>query len=177
MSKSLGNVVDPIAIVNEYGTDALRYYLARHIHPFEDSDFTIEKFKEVYNANLANGLGNLVSRVMKMAETYLSGPVEIPENTIPENFKTALDSYDIQKAANVVWDFITKLDENIQKTEPFKLIKIDRPKAEEIIRELVVGVYTVARMLNPVLPETMEKIKKAVKENKMPEKPLFPRKD
>ena len=72
MSKSLGNVIDPFAIVSEYGTDALRYYLARHIHPFEDSDFTMEKFKEVYNANLANGLGNLVSRIMKMGQEYLS---------------------------------------------------------------------------------------------------------
>lgn len=176
MSKSLGNVVDPIAIVNEYGTDALRYYLARHIHPFEDSDFTVEKFKEVYNANLANGLGNLVSRVMKMAETYLHAPVEIPENTIPKNFMDALDNYDIQKASDIVWEFITSLDERIQKTEPFKLVKTDRAKAEEIIRELVTGVYTVARMLNPILPETMEKIKQAVKENKMPVLSLFPRK-
>jgi methionyl-tRNA synthetase len=68
MSKSLGNVINPVTIVDEYGADALRYYLARHINPFEDSDFTMEKFKEAYNAGLANGLGNLVSRVMKMAE-------------------------------------------------------------------------------------------------------------
>ncbi|MDO8483005.1 MAG: methionine--tRNA ligase [bacterium] len=176
MSKSLGNVVDPVAIVNEYGTDALRYYLARHVHPFEDSDFTMEKFKEAYNANLANGLGNLVSRVMKMAETYLSEPVKIPENTIPQNFKDALDEYNIQKAVDIVWAFITSLDELIQKTEPFKLIKTDKERAQKIIHDLVVDLYTVAWMLHPILPETMEKIKKAVKENKMPEKPLFPRK-
>src|SRR3989344_718766 len=54
MSKSIGNVIDPLAIVDEYGIDALRYFLARHVHPFEDSDFTMEKFKEAYNANLAN---------------------------------------------------------------------------------------------------------------------------
>src|SRR3989344_5203119 len=67
MSKSLGNVVDPIALVNEYGVDAVRYFIARHMHPFEDSDFTLDKFKEAYNANLANGLGNLVARIMKLA--------------------------------------------------------------------------------------------------------------
>jgi methionyl-tRNA synthetase len=176
ISKSLGNVIDPVAIVAEYGTDALRYYLARHIHPFEDSDFTMEKFKDAYNAHLANGLGNLVSRTMKMAETYLSNSVEIPPNTIPDNFKEALDSYEIQKAADVVWSLVSVLDERIQTTEPFKLVKVDRPKAEEIIRGLVVDLYTIARMLNPLMPETTEKIKRAVKENKMPAQPLFLRK-
>ncbi len=176
ISKSLGNVVDPVAIVVEYGTDALRYYLARHIHPFEDSDFTMEKFKEAYNANLANGLGNLVSRIMKLAEVYLPGPVKIPEDTIPQDFKDALDSYDSKEAADVVWNFIRSLDERIQKTEPFKLVKTDKDKAIELIQGLTVDLYTVARMLNPILPETMEKIKKAVKENKMPSTSLFPRK-
>src|SRR5690606_35159309 len=64
MSKSLGNVVNPLDLVNRYGTDSLRYYLLRHVPPFEDGDFTEEKFKEIYNANLANGLGNLTSRIM-----------------------------------------------------------------------------------------------------------------
>ncbi len=62
MSKSLGNVIDPLVIVKDYGTDALRYWLAREMNTFEDGDFTVERFKESYNANLANGLGNLVSR-------------------------------------------------------------------------------------------------------------------
>jgi len=69
MSKSLGNVISPFDIVNEYGTDALRYYVARELSTFEDSDVTMEKFKESYNANLANGIGNLTSRIMKMAVT------------------------------------------------------------------------------------------------------------
>jgi methionyl-tRNA synthetase len=71
MSKSLGNVVNPLDVINEYGTDALRYFVAREISPFEDSPFTIERFKSAYNTNLANGLGNLISRVMKMATTHL----------------------------------------------------------------------------------------------------------
>lgn len=176
MSKTLGNVIDPNELIEEYGGEAVRYFLARHIHPFEDGDITREKFKEIYNANLANGLGNLVSRVMKMAETYLPGPVEIPPDTIPQNFKDALESYDIQKASDIVWAFITSIDVRIQASEPFKLVKNDKVAAQEIIRGLVVDLYTVARMLNPILPGTMEKIKQAVKENKMPEKPLFLRK-
>ncbi|NJO55898.1 MAG: class I tRNA ligase family protein, partial [Rhodospirillales bacterium] len=63
-----------IDLINEYGKDAVRYYFAREITPFEDGDLTLEKFKESYNANLANGIGNLTSRIMKMAEDNLSSP-------------------------------------------------------------------------------------------------------
>ncbi|MFC1721155.1 methionine--tRNA ligase, partial [Patescibacteria group bacterium] len=76
MSKSVGNVINPFDIVNEYGTDALRYYIAREFSPFEDSDITMEKFNVAYNANLANGIGNLASRIMKMAEDNLDAPVK-----------------------------------------------------------------------------------------------------
>src|SRR3990167_9632853 len=75
MSKSLGNVIDPLALVKEYGTDAVRYFLARHVHPFDDSDFTPAHFKDAYNAGLANGLGNLASRIMQLAQTHLSEPI------------------------------------------------------------------------------------------------------
>ena len=74
MSKSLGNATNPKDLVAEYGIDALRYYVARELSTFEDSDVSLEKFKKAYNANLANGLGNLVSRVMKMAEGNLEKP-------------------------------------------------------------------------------------------------------
>ncbi len=177
MSKTLGNVIDPRALVKEYGAEAVRYYLMRHISPFEDGELNLEGFKEAYNANLANGLGNLANRIMKMAESNLSVPVEIPPNTIPQNFLDAMDSFDIKKATDIVWSLAASLDERIQTTAPFKLVKTDRPKAEEIIQRLVIDLYTVARMLNPVMPLTSDKIKKAVKENKMPNISLFPRKE
>ena len=95
MSKSLGNVIDPQTLVNEYGTDAVRYFLAREVNPFEDSDVTLERIKESYNANLANGLGNLVSRVMKMATTYLTSPVELTQETrIDFRIPDFLDRFD-----------------------------------------------------------------------------------
>ena len=175
MSKSLGNVIDPQELIAEYGPEALRYYFAREISPFEDGDLTRDSFKNAYNANLANGLGNLVSRVMKMAETNLEAPVTIPENTIPEEFKQALDVFEIKKATDMIWSEIGKLDLKIQETQPFKLVKTDKNKALEIIKELVVGIYSVARMLNPIMPTASAKIKEAVKANKMPE-PLFLRK-
>ncbi len=177
MSKSLGNTVDPLEIIQEYGTESLRFYLARHVHPFEDSEFTMERFKYAYNADLANGLGNLTSRIMKMAETNLETAPEIPEGTIPQNFKDALDKFNLQEAANIIWQEIGRIDNQIQTTEPFKLIKTDPEKAKEIIKELVVDLYGVARILNPIMPQTSEAIKLAVRENKMPKNSLFPRKD
>jgi len=176
ISKSLGNTIDPFKIVEEYGTDALRYYLSREVSPFEDGDFTMDKFKGAYNANLANGLGNLTSRIMKMAETYLEKAPEMSQNTIPKEFSTLLEEFEIQKATDLIWNRISELDAKIQETEPFKLIKEDKEKAVNIIKELLIELYTIASMLNPILPETSEKIKEAIKENKMPET-LFPRKD
>lgn len=176
MSKSLGNVINPFDLVEGYGTDAVRYYIARHLNTFEDSDFTIEKFKEIYNANLANGLGNLVSRVMKMAEQHLGEPVEIQPNTIPQEWKDNLGNFEFNKVMDLVWKRIGDLDLKIQETEPFKLVKEDKIKAVEIIKELIVDLYTIGRMLNPIMPEASEKIRNLIKENKSPAEPLFVRK-
>lgn len=177
MSKSMGNVIDPVAVINEYGAEALRYYVAYKLAPFEDSDFTMEKFKGSYNTDLANGIGNLTSRIMKMATTHLKSAVKIPENTIPETYKKLFEQFDMQGASQIVWDEIKNIDTRIQQTEPFKLVKTDKEKAIEIIKSLVIDLYTVARMLTPILPETSARIKECVKEHKMPEKALFPRKD
>ncbi len=185
MSKSLGNVINPLEIVREYGTDALRYYLARHIHPFEDSDFTREKFHEAYTAHLVNGVGNLTARIMKMAEMYLEEYPVIADSKPPTDdsegkdrataYTAALEAYDVQSAAAIVWGRIGMLDKRIQETEPFKLVKTDLEKARGIIRELVRGLSEVGYMLEPFMSETSAKILTATGANKMPE-PLFPRK-
>jgi methionyl-tRNA synthetase len=138
---------------------------------------TIEMFKTAYNANLANGLGNLVSRVMKMAETNLTKPVKVTEKNIPQEYFDLLEKYEIQKALDLVWQKIAEADKLIQETAPFKLIKTDKEKGMEIIKDLVVRLYTISQMLNPIMPETSEKIGKLVKANKSPDTPLFLRKD
>lgn len=176
MSKSLGTGLDPMDFINRYGTDAVRYYLAREILTTEDGDITEEKFKEAYNANLANGLGNLVSRIMKMASTYLETCPELPEKSIPENFKEAMNNFEINKATDIIWQKISDLDGKIQATQPFKLVKTDKESAVKIIKELVVDLYAIGRMLNPIMPATSAIIKSTVKANKMPS-PLFLRKD
>jgi methionyl-tRNA synthetase len=177
MSKSLGNIISPLDIVNEYGTDAIRYYVARELSTFEDSDVTMEKFKESYNANLANGIGNLTSRIMKMATDNLDAPVVIAEREDMSEYFALYDVFEISKAADFIWNEIKSLDQYIQENQPFKLVKTDKEAGQKMISDLVVRLYSVARMLNPILPETSAKIKALIKENKVPEVPLFVRKD
>jgi methionyl-tRNA synthetase len=173
MSKSEGNTIDPVALAEKYGPDAVRYYLLREASQFEDSDITIEKFEEAYNANLANGLGNLASRILKMAETYEIKP-ELPDKTenLSEDF---MENYKINEAVDGIWREISETDKYIQEKKPFSLVKTDEAEAKEIIGELVIKLWNIAVNLEIFLPETAEKIKKCVKENKMPETPLFPR--
>lgn len=177
MSKSLGNVIDPYALIEEYGYEAVRYYLAREVSPFEDGDMTKERFKESYNANLANGIGNLTSRIMKMAQYNLDAPVTITESLDMSSYFAFYDAYEINKAGNYIWNEIKALDQYIQENQPFKLVKTDKEAGQNMISQLVTRLYTVARMLTPILPETSEKIKTLVKNNKTPEVPLFVRKD
>ncbi len=177
MSKSLGNVVNPYDVVNEYGTDALRYFCLGELSAFEDSPFTLDRFKETYNAKLANGVGNLTSRIMKMAETNLPGPVDVPEKSIPEEYFEIASTYDFAKLCQFVWSRVQALDLFIQEKKPFSVIKIDKEEGVRLIQELVTQLYTVGRMLNPLLPETSQRIKECVKANKMPVEPLFLRKE
>jgi methionyl-tRNA synthetase len=176
MSKSLGNVVDPKELSAEYGVDALRYFLLGEVSSFEDSPFSLERFKDAYNAKLANGLGNLTSRIMKMAESNLYEPVKIAEREDMSKYFDYLEKFEINKACDFVWNEIGDMDKFIQENQPFKVVKTNKEEGSKMISDLVVRLYSVARMLNPILPETSAKIKELIKQNKTPEKPLFERK-
>lgn len=182
MSKSLGNVIDPIEIVKKYGTDSIRYYLLRHVNPFEDSDVTEDTIREAYNAHLANGLGNLVSRIMKMASS-LDLDVELPKSEgviygreFQETFKE-LENYEFNGVADNLWVEISRLDAEIQAEKPFNLIESDPKKARKIIADLVLKLWYLAISLEPLMPETSLKIQELIQQNKAPEKPLFLRLD
>jgi methionyl-tRNA synthetase len=181
MSKTIGNVIDPNDLIQKYGTDATRYLLLRHVHPFEDTDVTWERLDEWYTANLVNGLGNLVARVMKLAQTHLEQPprvleinreIEITKLSKNADIKSEfrqdqiIDQIDIQK--------IQKLDDLITSKKPFDVVKKEPEKGQEMIKELVTELHTIAVLMEPFIPKTTELIKKAVLENKKPEN-LFPR--
>lgn len=177
MSKSIGNTIDPLAIVQEYGTDALRYLLARHVHPFDDSDVTMERFKEAYNADLANGIGNVASRIMTLAEKHLEAPIERPEaKGFDTEYTSMILAFEFHRTLDYVWSSIQKLDQRINAEEPFKLVKSDTEAGKKLIAELAGELYLVTRMLNPFMPETNKKLKAAILANKKPEN-LFPRKE
>src|SRR3989338_6206653 len=131
MSKTIGNVVDPRDIVKEYGTDALRYFLLREISSFEDSPFTMKRFQDAYNANLANGLGNLASRILALSEKYLDRCPEIPEKSDFNEYFSFFEKFDIKQAVDYLWNEIGELDKFIQATEPFKVVKVDKEKGKE----------------------------------------------
>ncbi len=184
MSKSVGNVISPYDLVNEYGTDAFRYYVLRELHPFEDSDATLEKIKESYNANLANGLGNLVSRIMKMSSTYFEKPYitqgdidSAPKIELDETIEKALQTFEINKAMDAIWQSIQQVDHYIQEQKPFTIFKTDPKKARDIVGNLAkYHLVHLSRALRPFMPDTAEKIAEALISNKF-ETPLFMRKD
>jgi methionyl-tRNA synthetase len=173
MSKSLGNVVDPLELVKKYGVDSLRYFLLREIPPNEDGDFTFEKFEERYNSDLAKGLGNLVARVLTLAERFkvhdqkTKFKREIKKTE--ENCKKLMDEFKFYEALAVVWQFISFCDKYIEKERPWEESKSQK----EVIGNLLFAISNIAEILKPFLPETSEKIFKQLKEKKG--ESLFPR--
>lgn len=166
MSKSLGNVISPYELVEKYGTEATRYLLLRHIHPFDDTDVTWEKLDEWYTAGLVNGLGNLVARVLKMSETHL----EVEDFPLLDPATLDLpETYNFQQMLDHIWSLINSADAKITETEPFKLIKSDPDAARIILGELRADLLHIGRLLLPFMPETSATIRAAVRANQKPD--------
>lgn len=172
MSKSLGNVIDPFEYVEKYGSDALRYYLLAKINPFEDSDFTKEGFEQVYQADLANGIGNLVARIAGLSKNTKITKTK-KKYTFTKNVTRYIESYESDKALNFIWDEIRKADVFINERAVWNLKGGQKNAA---IANLINRIRQIAYDLQPFLPETAEEIKKQFKgTNIKSEKSLFPR--
>lgn len=176
MSKSLGNVINPLDLVTTYGTDAVRYVLLRHVSPTEDSALTLDAIKEHYTAHLTNGLGNLVARVMQLAETNLSEPIATATSSFPQICVDAINAFQFNTAMDFIWSEIQTLDERITREKPFILIKEDPERGRELIADMVVKLSDIGHALRPFMPSTSEKIITAIAANKKPDN-LFPRID
>ena len=173
ISKSLGNTVNPFDLVKKYGTDPIRYYLLREIPAYNDGDFSEKRFKEVYNADLANGLGNLVARVAKLCEKANIGNLKGDE-TFDQNVVSFLKSFELDKALWEIWQKIKLVDQFLDKDEPWNISDIK--KLAEIIKPRALDILNISYQLKPFIPETAEKIQKQFQESKIKaEKPLFPR--
>ena len=184
MSKSLGNTINTLGVAEEYGADALRFFVTKELQPFEDSPFTMEKFKESYNAHLANGIGNLVSRTMKMATSYgaklseeFVKKAEASIDILSGKENSHLESFRIDLYVQEIFNEFTKLDQFIQKEEPFKKFKINPEDAKNdllfVQEKLLIGAYK----LSIIMPNTSKNIIDCIVNHKMPEVPLFLRKD
>lgn len=156
IAKTLGNVIDPIALIEKYGTDALRYYLLAKFSPFSDGDFSKEKLKDVYNADLANGLGNLVSRVAKLAEINNINTNKAGVKELDKFISEPLSRYRFDWALEEIWKKIKILDTKIN-TEKFW--EDTKAKTGSLVK-VIAGIRQIAFDLKPFLPETAEKIAK-----------------
>ena len=174
VSKSLGNVILPSELVKRFGVDAVRYYFLRYGPLTNDTDISIEKIQEVYNADLANGLGNLVSRVATLAQ---KSEFEFPITDAPQSFDLELEiplkELEINKSIESIWTKIKELDQLINHKKVWTLKEEDLKKTLEFI---VNDIRQISYDLKPFLPQTAEKIYKQFGSSKIKtDKPLFPR--
>jgi len=169
MSKSLGNVINPLEIIEKYGTDSLRYFLLRESPPFEDLDFTLEKFKKRYNSDLATGIGNLVLRVIGLANKlkFSNSKPKIKDQKLKSEiaktkraWKKSLEEFRFNESLAIVWSLISFCDKFLQEKKPWET------KEKKVVSDLITALAEIAKLIEPFLPETSEKILKQIKNKK-----------
>lgn len=167
MSKSTGNVVDPMTVIDDWGVDAFRYYVVRELAIGPDGNWTDEGFATRYGAELANGLGNLMNRSLSMLNRYREGIVPEPNDELSAEALAARDKLvkelkasDLQEGLRTIWTYIGRVNQYVDQTAPFKMAK-DPEQAErlgEVLYNLVESCRLLAVWLQPYLPDTSRRI-------------------
>lgn len=166
MSKTVGNTIDPMELIDQYGVDAFRYYFSRHIPTQDDGDFTYEKFENAYNNEMCNELGNLVQRVVAMVNRYQAGVVGdgLSAEHDSRSYHEAMQSYEFNKAMDEVWVMVRSLNQYLEDVKPWQVAKEleSNPEAkghlEEILLHSVGALRQIADLLWPFMPTTSETI-------------------
>jgi methionyl-tRNA synthetase len=176
MSKSLGNVINPLDLVEKYGTDPVRYYLLSGLRTFDDGDFSYEKFELKYNADLANGLGNLVARTSNLLE---KNEIEIDikagsNEKLEKDFREKQDNYLFDEALEVLWKELRHNDEILSEKAPWRME--DKKEIKAVLEPIAESILNVAILLKPIMPGVAEKIIHQFSEKQVQKgEPLFPR--
>jgi len=161
MSKSLGNAVSPLEVIDKYGADAFRYYFLRHVPSYGDGDFTWEAFEAAYNNELANELGNAVQRTAAMIQKYQNGLIgDIPpaEHDIAP-YEAALEACHFDRALDVIWEQVRGLNQYIDEEKPWEIAKTgDEAHLREVLAYQAGCLLEIADLIEPFLPEAAGKI-------------------
>lgn len=185
MSKSLGNFVDPFALVEKYGSDIVRYYLLREVPIGKDGDFSEQKLQERYNSDLAGGLGNLVSRVLTLASQAGWFMIKNEELALTpriqkaqEVYKTQIEAYNFSESIEAIWALVRDLNDYIEKERPWEKLK-NGDKTP--LANLLFALDVIAKLLFPFMPKTSKTILRYLNIQKdgaykpRRSQPLFPR--
>ncbi|RLB29941.1 MAG: methionine--tRNA ligase [Deltaproteobacteria bacterium] len=171
MSKSLGNIVKPMDLSSKYGLDAFRYFLLRDMVFGLDSDFSEEALVKRLNSDLANDLGNLVSRSTTMASNYFDGLLPTPEALEEEDlsvrdatlkaidaYRAEMEGFAFHKALITVWEVISTVNKYIDTTKPWTLAKSDRERLGTVLHTITEAIKVVSVLLWPFMPQSAERI-------------------
>src|SRR5581483_7294806 len=178
ISKSVGNVIDPNDWVAKYGSDAVRYFLLREVAFGQDGDVSEEKLRARYEGELANGLGNLVSRVTNLIEKFLDGKVKIDTSIFPndEGLGEAVENFRFHEALAIAWQWVAWGNKTVDENKLWELGKSDIKKFTELAEQLASAIVFTAEKLRPFMPESSEKILQIIQAEKIVKaEPLFPK--
>ena len=168
MSKSVGNIIDPEALVARYGQAAVRYYLLSDISTGRDADFSIERLEQRYNAELANSLGNLLNRTLSMAKRYRSGILRQMDSPLAafvqektNAYNAAMSSYQVQAAIEAAMEIVTRCNAYVEETAPWKLAKdpAQSDKLDEVLYTLSESLRIISILMSPIIPREADAIR------------------